>query len=209
MDAARSFSVENALDLQHIKVEDLDLSPEELEAINQAFMDYYGPIVEATATRVLKEYRIVNGILNRSNLYTLDDLRNEMILAVLRRAPYIMIKKPIDESRNVSNYFYTYMRNRLIDIYRDVCNDRPVCSLEHAEYVPSPEDDITYRYAELEDISGLLLARIQLLECLLVRADQKAKSGYYERYVALWSQMKEDHTNGHPFEIDKYINQIA
>ena len=190
---------------EDVRVEDIELSDEQRSEIMERFDKRYGDLVRETAKRVLKEYRLVQGILSRSPMWSREDLEQELVIAVYKKAPYFVLKCAIDESRNVSNYFYSFMRNRLVDLYRQVqrVSGAGVVSLDDPSARQCASED-TYDTVTVGDAVYLLLMRVMMLERLLMGADPER----FRRYLSMWAQVKLDYVDGQLGTLDSLLDQL-
>ena len=192
--------------VEDVRVEDLPLTDEERSQIMDQFDRRYGALVRETAGRVLKEYRLVQGILSRSPMWSREDLEQELVVAVYRKAPYFILKGAIDETRNVSNYFYSFMRNRLVDLYRQVqrTSDRAVVSLDDPSLSLDASVSAEPSSVTVGDAVFLLLMRVLLLERLLSDSDPDR----FRRYLSLWAQVKLDYVDGQLGSLEGLLDQL-
>lgn len=173
-----------------------DFSPEELERLNAEFERRYGQAVESALQKVLHHERAtVLSITSRASHIDEDDLRQTLRLKVYQHAPWLIRKSHLDPNRNIQGFFYSLMRNALIDVARRVARRAQTeISYETLDHQTLGGDcyDVVEAKSELESAVMVLLHRLQHVESLLIQSDPEA----FLQYLCWWLNYRADYLSG-------------
>lgn len=193
-----------------------DISDEERSELLERFWSRWGSLVDEVCGLVLRrEFELVSGL--RSAGYEDGDIRQELVLFLLRRAWWLEKKGWLDEEGgNVRAYFYQLLRNGLIDLWRRVSAKRRLpfaCSLDEVlesgielgSLVSGGELELVERYDMLLDALRLMVVRCEVLERILLGLDMECYTGY----LGWWLEFRRRYLAGEGFNWDEELRRLG
>lgn len=156
-----------------LKSEDLKLalaelySDEQNPAKLQKLMDVLKPVVEMT--------------LERFPQYLKDDLRQELLAAIMKKAPYLAKAWKDGKIKTPTNYFMTFMKNNCtVALHRELKHSKRTVSIEDVKVDKVVEDSNSERLSRIFE-----RVREEVREFIKERFPTKADSRRAEKYLEL------------------------